>query len=302
MPISYLPKSEQEKQWMYRYSPFRNIGPQPSYEEMDYNEKRRADNRTKLEGQIFHTKQGYDIKIVDYMDVHNVIVQFVCDGFLKLTSMSAIRKGLVWYPFERNKYGGYAGNGIYNQGNSKQVNSIWFNMLQRATPEFWADERFKKYTGTKICAEWYNFQNFAEWYYWYRSFLNPSDEYKYQIDKDTLQWGLPEKIYSPYTCTIIPKTLNAALECMDRDRGNSLPKGVDYLGPNRYSARCSYGTAKTNGIYLGTFKTPEEAFQVYKKEKENYLRQLADKYLLERAIVPCVRDAIYNIDIKPYGV
>jgi len=294
---------DNRKENTYKYSPFRNVGPQQPYEEMDYNERRQEDNRRKLEGQIFHTKQGYDIEIVDYMTVHNVIVRFLCDGYLKLTTMNTIRKGLVWYPFERNKFGGYAGDGPYNQGNSKKANSIWYNMLQRTNPESWSQIKYSRYKNTIICPDWYNFQNFAVWYYWQLSFLNPDiDRYEYQIDKDILQWGLEQKVYGPNTCLLIPRKLNAALEFKEIKRIYNLPKGVDYYGPNRYCARCSFGSENSNGIYLGTFKSAEEAFQVYKKEKETYLRNLVDQYLLEGAILPKTRDAIYNIDIKPYGI
>lgn len=304
MSINYYTKDAYEKRdSVYKYSPFRNLGPQKSYNKMNYNERRLYDNRIKYEGQIIHSAQGYDYEIVDYMNWHNVMVRFICDGYCKFADMNTVRKGLVLYPFKPNKFGGVIGVGYYNQGNSKNINSVWFKILERATPEFWSIPRFKKYEGTTVCPEWFNFQNFAFWYDCYISRLNLDiKKYNYQIDKDILQWGVKNKIYSPQTCCLVPKTLNASLECLDKERNINLPKGVDYLGPNRYSVRCSYGTTASNGKYLGTFETPEEAFQVYKREKEGYLKSLANKYYLEGAILKNVRDAVCNIEIKPYGI
>jgi hypothetical protein len=288
------------------YSPFRNIGVQkPIKTANDYN---REKCRKEYEGKIYHTVQGYDIEIVDYMSVHNVIVRFVHDGYMKFTGMSSIKKGLVAYPFHPNKYGGYPGVGYYTQTNSKIINSKWFNMLERAnSEEFSNNSRYRLYKKVTVCNEWLNFQNFAFWYDCYLSGLNQDPSLNYQIDKDIFQFGQEYKIYSPQTCCLIPKVINAAIESLQRERkdeNSHLPKGVtphkQAKGKIRYSARCSYGE-DNNGVYIGIYDTPEEAFAIYKREKEKYIRELADYYLSIGSIYPNVHDALYKIDIKPFG-
>jgi hypothetical protein len=54
-------------------------------------------------------------------------------------------------------------------------------------------------------------------------------------------------------------------------RGN-LPIGVHLHTINKkYIARC-------NGISLGSFNTPKEAFHSYKTFKENYIKEVANDY------------------------
>ena len=60
----------------------------------------------------------------------------------------------------------------------------------------------------------------------------------------------------------------------DKLRG-SLPIGVTKSGYGGYEARLNcHGKHKS----LGYFKTPEEAFLVYKQAKEDYIKEVAEKW------------------------
>lgn len=291
----------------YKYSPFRNIGPQQLYETLHPNDKLREDCRRKYEGQIYQTNQGYQIQIIDYMDAYNVIVRFLHDGFIKRARMSNIKTGLVDYPYKPNKYGAVFGVGPYSASNSRKIHSIWFGMLSRCYDEKYKIRRYRMYDNSTVCKEWFNFQNFAFWYYNYLSHLNPDPSLNYQIDKDILQQGIINKVYSSSTCCIVPRPINSAFECMNEIRSEeyqNLPKGVDLhiqsKGKMRYIARCSFGAGR-NGVYLGIYDTPEEAFLAHKIAKERYIHELADKYFSINAITKQVYDALYSIDIKPFG-
>lgn len=291
----------------YKYSPFRNIGPQQPYDSLSRNDKNSEDCRKRYENQIYVTNQGYKIKIIDYMDARNVLVQFVHDGFIKNAFMSAIKRGAVDYPFHKNKYGAYFGIGPYNTVQYKYVHSAWGKMFERCFGENYKVNKYRMYNYVTISQDWYNFQIFADWYIHYRNQLNPDPSLNYQIDKDILQQGIINKVYSSSTCCIVPRPINSAFECMNVIRSEqyqNLPKGVDLhiqaKGKMKYTARCSYGEGQ-NGVYLGIFNTPEEAFLVYKKEKERYIHGLADKYFSINAITKQVYDALYSIDIKPFG-
>ena len=47
---------------------------------------------------------------------------------------------------------------------------------------------------------------------------------------------------------------------------------------------------------VGSFDTPEEAFQAYKTEKENYIKEVADKY--KNLISQKVYQSLYNYQIE----
>ena len=92
------------------------------------------------------------------------------------------------------------------------------------------------------------------------------------MDKDILIKG--NKIYSSETCVFVPERINLLFIKNDRIRGD-LPIGVSYDG-NRYKSQCKNGTHKY--IRLGTYDTPEEAFQIYKQYKENVIKDVANEY------------------------
>ena len=98
------------------------------------------------------------------------------------------------------------------------------------------------------------------------------------MDKDILYTG--NKIYSPQTCIFVPQSINILFIKSDKIRGD-YPIGVIYNKRddvfeswiNKYS-----NDNKKKQIYLGRYNTSKEAFQVYKIEKEKYIKQIADEY------------------------
>lgn len=95
-----------------------------------------------------------------------------------------------------------------------------------------------------------------------------------EIDKDILFKN--NKIYSPEKCIFVPHTINVIFT-NKKSKSNNLPIGVWYHPKNKkYIAGCSFGDGDTK--HLGSFDTPEEAFMVYKKVKEKYIKEVAEKY------------------------
>ena len=82
------------------------------------------------------------------------------------------------------------------------------------------------------------------------------------------------RVYSPETCCFVPNEINCLFIRNKRIRGE-LPIGVNKSG-KRFSARLSKGL--DNRVFLGSFKTETEAFLSYKKAKEMYLKELAEKW------------------------
>lgn len=176
-----------------------------------FNNNRKNIKALKYLGKKYITNQGYTIEVIGVVNSHNVTVKFLYvkkgEEYSTQTTMQNVKKGEVRYPFHRNEFGGYLGVGKYTcrkNGKKTKAYRIWFAMLLRCY-----DSNKKSYYGkVKVCKEWLNFQNFAEWFY-----KNDYDaDCKLAIDKDLLsKVNGCEKIYSSKTCIIIPMEINNML-------------------------------------------------------------------------------------------
>ena len=117
------------------------------------------------------------------------------------------------------------------------------------------------------------------------------------LDKDILIKN--NKIYSPDTCIFVPQRINELFIKTNKLRGN-LPIGVSYLkNINKFQANCKTFTKRGSASYsnyLGCFKTPLEAFNVYKQFKEKYIKQVADEY--KNKIPQKLYEAMYRYEVE----
>ena len=138
------------------------------------------------------------------------------------------------------------------------------------------DGEHPSYEDVTVCEEWWDYQNFAEWY----------EKNYYEIEGDFLCLDKDIKdpfsrVYSPNTCILIPNVINEIFK-KTAVSNDGLPTGVyrrtDTM-VERYRSRTKIldenGKAK---IVSKTTKTPEEAFEFYKENKEKYIKQMAEKY------------------------
>ena len=163
----------------------------------------------------------------------------------------------------------------------------WHGMIQRCYDKKF-QEKHPTYTGCTVCDEWKTFSNFQKW------FTNPANGYKegYHLDKDILIKR--NKIYSPQTCCFVPSEINMLFTKTNKLRGN-LPIGVQHYANGRYKVLLQYhGYPK----YLGIFNTIQEAFSVYKIEKEKYIKELANEYYLQGKITQKVYDAMNKYEVE----
>ena len=97
------------------------------------------------------------------------------------------------------------------------------------------------------------------------------------MDKDLLIKG--NKVYSEDTCVFVPREVNSLLTKRKSKLGFT---GVYKTKCGKYGAILNItknSCEKTcDSGYLGTYKTPEEAYVVYKKAKEAYVRVVAEKW------------------------
>lgn len=249
--------------------------------------------------QIHLTNKGYQYIITNYIDKNNVEIEFINVEFpyKTMVRMEKVLSGEIRYPYSRKINGGFLGIGQYNSKSS--CYDIWEGILNRVyqnnTENVEISRKNLSYYNVQIDSSWYNFQNFAEWYYNYIKDLNPN--VKYEIDKDILQWNFDQKIYGPNTCCMVPHDINVAL--IDSSRNNNgLPIGVETIeGSVKFKSGATYRGKK---LYFGAYDTPKEAFNVYKNWKENYIKELADYYFSIGALHLDIKEALHHIEILPY--
>jgi hypothetical protein len=144
--------------------------------------------------------------------------------------------------------------------------ALWHSMLKRCYSKPYL-EKWPTYIGCSVSD---NFKYYHLFRAWCQTQVGFGKE-EYQLDKDLLKKG--NKLYSEDTCVFIPSVINYILLKTAAGRG-LLPIGVTKHGKG-FRAMCNiYGKAKS----LGTFDTPELAFEAYKLTKENHIKDIALKY------------------------
>ncbi len=146
-------------------------------------------------------------------------------------------------------------------GKSTTAYYKWHSMIERC----YCPKRLKRnpnYIGCTVADEWHDFQVFAEWFYGHKY-----AESGYDLDKDILV--VNNKEYNSATCCFVPQEINKLLTDRMLARG-SYPQGVTL---KKETGRfCSQININGSRIHLGYFSCPNEAHQVYKKEKEAYVK------------------------------
>ena len=169
---------------------------------------------------------------------------------------------------------------------------LWASVLHRCYDGKYHEHQ-PTYIGCSVSDEWKYFSNFLIW-------VNNQFGYKmkdvkgnsFEIDKDIA--NKCNKIYSSEYCNFIPKALNLLLVKNDSVRGYC-PIGVSFS--NHAQKFKAYLKIDCKIKHLGYFNTEIEAFQVYKKAKEDECKRLAKLY--KDVISPIVYRALmnYNVDI-----
>ena len=205
------------------------------------------------------------------------------------------KNGEVKCPYEPRYYGkGYLGEGKYKVRENGKITDeykIWHGVLQRCyDPKF--QEKHTTYKDCKVEDYLLNFQHMEKWL---------EDNYyevpgeKMCLDKDILCKG--NKIYSRDTCIFVPERINLLFTKSDKSRGKN-PIGVIELPSGNYRVFCNdrYGEQ----IPLGTYKTKEEAFRIYKEYKEKVIKEVIDSYegKIPEPHYSRLKEAMYNYEVE----
>ena len=227
-------------------------------------------------GETIIQKCGEVAFIIEYVNAHDITVQFKTTGELVKTEYKNFTRGEVKSHFTASVYGvGITGLEPTKDENGEVLSSYkcWIEMLRRCYSAKW-QEKYPTYVDCSVSEEWLYYHNFKNWY---DNNYYEIDNKTSHLDKDILVKG--NKVYSPDTCVFVPQFINKLFTKSQKTRGD-FPIGVNYdKASKKYRAQLSiFKDGKRTMKHLGLFDTPEEAFEVYKQAKEDYIKEVADNY------------------------
>ena len=242
-------------------------------------------------GEKHITNQGYEVEIIEYFKYNNCTIKFN-NGVIKANiQYNRVLIGTIKNPYHPSVCGvGYFGVGVHKSkinGITPKKYDLWRDILRRCYDEN-ALERCPTYKEVVVCKEWECFQNFGDWF---DENYNHKTMKIWDLDKDVLFKG--NKVYSAETCCFVPKEINNLFLKKKVNRG-SYPIGV-HKENSKYVAQISRGTSKKQTI-IGRYNTIEEAFQAYKIAKEEYIKEVADKW--KDQITEPTYQALYNYTVE----
>lgn len=223
-------------------------------------------------GKVFKTNSGASCIVVSYSGCNNVKIRFLDEtNYEMVVHSSNLKSGRIKSPYTPIVYGvGFLGVGKFkpsSNGIKNKYYELWCSIIARC----YSEKRLKQvsfYRGCSVCKEWHNFQNFAKWY--------TEQEFcfeGYHLDKDILVEG--NKVYSPETCSLVPMEINILFTDSKASRGD-YPIGVHLdKSSGKFTAQISCFGKR---LFLGRFDTVEEAYNAYKVKKEEYVKEVANKY------------------------
>ena len=227
-------------------------------------------------GDKFSILDNYMAEIVDILGYGRVNIRIIGFDYFKLNvHIGNLKNGKIKNPYHPSVHGvGYLGIGSVD----KKVSNIWNHIISRGYGDNVLEKR-PSYKNVTVCDEWHCRKTFSDWYM--DTFPNIPNV-KFQIDKDLLQRGVENKVYSEKTCVWLPIAINTYI---------SKPKDSGVFWYERKHKWMGYvhSFREYKRIHLGYFKTKEECEAVVRKAKmeqdekaKDYLRSL--NYLPEEII------------------
>ena len=223
-------------------------------------------------GKICKSKSSGDFKILKYNDSKNVEIQFINTGFETIVQLGDIKNGYVKDPHSPSVCGvGIIGTKypVSEGGVLTKEYELWTGMLERCY-----SDGFKKkqptYEGCKASENFKSYEYFYEWCHKQIGFTNKD----WQLDKDLLVKG--NKVYNENTCVFLPKEVNSLLIKSTASRGEHLIGVYWHKRGKAFAAKVNKNKGKQE--HLGLFKTEIEAFNAYKKAKEAFIKEQANKW------------------------
>ena len=184
---------------------------------------------------------------------------------------------------DKGKYKGYV------NGKDTKEYAMWQKMIARCYYDK-AQEKQPTYRGCQVEEYLLSFQNFCEFYHENKWI----DELQLSPDKDILCHEIDNKIYSRDTILFVDHNINKLFTRRQNHHGE-YPIGVSKYR-NKYKVVCN---DNCKPIYLGLYETIDEAFNVYKKYKEDLIKRTADEYMEKYPNFPQkLYNAMYSYEVK----
>ena len=246
-------------------------------------------------GKVCKSKSSGDFKILKYNDAHNVEIQFLNTGFETVVELGHIRNGNVKDRYSPSVYGvGILGTKYPSTINGVKTKEymLWCHMLERCYSDI-CQKKKPTYEGCEVSDNFKNYEYFYEWCHKQIGFDNDGNGNPFHLDKDLLVKG--NKVYSEDYCVFIPQEINKILTKRTTSRGEYLI-GVSWCKRDK-AFKAQVGRNKGKPERLGYFKTEIEAFNAYKKAKEAFVKEQAEKF--KSQIDPRAYEALmnYTVDI-----
>lgn len=254
-------------------------------------EEQLALKKVEYEGCVFKTKNYGDVVVLDYCNARDVTIKFLNTGNIRKTGTSELKNGEI----RDNEAFPVYKVGVMDVPNEARRNvpipksyNAWNGMLQRCYNEH-IRSNLPTYSDCEVSDDFKYYSKFKEWAEKQIGY----DQDGWHLDKDILVKG--NKIYSEDTCCFVPPEINTLILKADRIRGK-YPVGV-YHDTSKIHKRFSARVSK-NGKHkrFGSYLTPEEAFVVYKREKEKHIKEVANKW--KDKIDPRVYEALMKWEIN----
>lgn len=245
-------------------------------------------------GEIAFNNSGQQMKIVEYVTNKEIYIKFLGYQNIIKATYNNFKNGRISNPFSKTVKGiGYLGVGKYKTkefGKETKVYSTWKHMISRCYDKNRHSNSFndRVYKDVVVCEEWHNFQNFGEWFD--RNYYEIEGEMM-ELDKDILLKG--NKIYCQQFCVFVPKSINSIFTNATKNRGEH-PIGV-WKHKNRFECGCR-NIFKNKQVFLGSFLTPDQAFQAYRDYKEKYIKEVAEHY--KDKIPKKLYEAMYKYEVE----
>ncbi len=256
--------------------------------ERKYGRKRVFDNNGNLlpiENRTFTTNEGYKLIIIACGSKKNYVLAQINDYIFE-ARMDSILNSNIKYPYHSSILGkGHFGVGIHMATYENKISKIYSMRTGMLTRVYDETQRHKHptYKDVKICKDWHNFQNFAEWY------VHSNYQVGWQLDKDLLS-ETNSKIYSPETCIFIPPALNSFMTNIRLNNTSGYPGVSWHKDNNKWLAEISVIEIGKK-VNLGYFTLAEEAGEAYKVARATQVTNWKQrvKHLLPSEVVNNIR-------------
>ncbi len=241
-------------------------------------------------GKVCKSKTSGDFKVLKYNDSKSVEIQFLKTGYETLARLDNIRNGKVKDPYSPSVFGiGTVGTKypISEGCRGTKEYVLWKDVLRRC----YSDTFQKKQPTYKDCEVSDKFKSYEHFYEWCHKQVGFGVE-GFEIDKDLLIKG--NKVYSEDSCVFLPAEINMVLVKCTASRGEYLI-GVSWCNTKKaFVARVRKNKGKSE--WLGLFRTELEAFNAYKKAKEVFVKEQAEKW--KSQIDPRAYEALMSYEVS----